>query len=105
MLKLLGTLAMMLIVMSSSNALVRVPNVQAQMTTCTSTTSAVIADKIANGYSWRKHRSEFVTGKAIAGLEMLSSSSLTTITAFKALIQSVMRSAVNKVLYAGRIAY
>jgi hypothetical protein len=105
MLKLLTILAAMLTIVSSSTSLIRVPNVQAQMTTCTAITSSVIADKIANGHSWGKHRNEFGVGRAIAGLAMPSSPRVTTVSEFKVLIQSVMGSAINKVLSAGRKAY
>lgn len=94
-----------LAIVSSSIILIDVPNVRARTTACTATTSAAIADKIANGHSWGKHRSEFVVGKVIAGLAMPPSPKVTTVAKFKSLIQSVMGSATNKALSAGRKAY
>ncbi len=94
-----------LAIVSSSIILIDAPNVRARTTACTAKTSAAIADKISNGHSWGKHSSEFVVGKVIAGLAMPSSPKVTTVAEFKSLIQSVMGSAKNKALSAGRKAY
>jgi hypothetical protein len=80
------------------------PSAQAR-STCTATTPAAIASKIANGHAWKKHRSEFVAGKAIANLPMPATPRVTTIAEFKALIQSVMASNTNKSLSRRRKAY
>jgi hypothetical protein len=70
MTKLIGVFLAVLTIMSSSTILVIRPSIQAQTTTCTVTTSAVIEDKIAYGHSWGKHSREFVAGNVIAGLAM-----------------------------------
>lgn len=80
------------------------PNIQAQ-NTCTATTTTAIASKIANGHAWGKHKSEFISGKVIAGLAMPASPRVTRIAEFKALIQSIMSLSTNKVLSSGRKAY
>jgi hypothetical protein len=74
-------------------------------TVCMATTNAEIADRIANGHSWRKHRSEFVAGKVIAGLEMPATPKVTTVAKFKSHILSVMSSPTNKALFRSRKAY
>jgi hypothetical protein len=58
MIKLISTFLAVLTIISSSTMLVVDPNIQAQTTACTVTTSAVIADKIAHGHSWGKHSHE-----------------------------------------------
>jgi hypothetical protein len=95
-----------LVVSSSSSILISLPIAQAQTPTgCTATTTAAIAGKIANGHAWRKHRSEYITGTVIAGLAMPASPRITTIPAFKTLIQSVMGSTTKKALPKSRKAY
>jgi hypothetical protein len=105
MIKLISAFLAVLTIISSSTIHVVRPSIQAQTTTCTVTTSAVIADKIAYGHSWEKHRREFVTGNMIAGLAMPSSPKVTTVTEFKVLILSILGSAKNKALSAKRRAY
>jgi hypothetical protein len=105
MLESITKLALSLAIIGSSSIFAGSPNVQAQAPACTATSSAAIADKIANGHSWGKHSSEFVAGKVIAGLAMPKSPKVTTVTEFKAHIQSVMGSATNKALSSGRKAY
>jgi hypothetical protein len=73
--------------------------------TCSATTPATIAGKIASGHAWGKHRSEFVSGKNIANLPMPTSPRVATIAEFKSLIQSVMASNTNKPLSRRRKAY
>jgi hypothetical protein len=81
-----------------------VPSAQAKGA-CMATTPAAISNAIANGHAWRKHRNEFVAGKAIANLAMPGSPQVATIAEFKSLIQSVMASHTNKSLSRRRKAY
>lgn len=105
MLESISKSATALAIIGSSSVFIGSPNVQAQTPACTATTSAAIAGKIANGHSWGKHSSEFVAGKVLAGLAMPASPKVTTTAEFKVHIQSVMGSATNKALSAGRKAY
>jgi hypothetical protein len=105
MIKLVSVFLTVLTIISSSPILVDRPNTQTQTTTCTGTTSAVIADKIARGHSWEKHSREFVAGNVIAGLTMPSSPKVTTVAEFKVLILSILGSAKHKALSARRKAY
>jgi hypothetical protein len=105
MLRFLGTYAAALAIIGLSTILTSVPNLKAQTTACTTTNSAVMSEKIANGHSWGKHKNEFVAGTMMAGFAMPSSPKVTTLTEFKALIQSVMGSTITKALSAGRKAY
>jgi hypothetical protein len=70
MIKLISAFLAVLTIIGSSTILVIRPSIQAQTTTYTVTTSAVIADKIAYGHSWRRHSREFVASNVIAGLAM-----------------------------------
>jgi hypothetical protein len=102
--KLFSAFAVMLVVIISGSSVILIACAHTP-TGCTATTITDIADKIANGHSWRKHSGEFVAGKVIAGLAMPASPKVTTISEFKSLIQSVMGSATNKSLTKNRKAY
>lgn len=64
-----------------------------------------IAAKIASGHAWRQHKSEFVSGKVIAGLAMPSSPKITSSSSFKTHVLSVISSGKKKSLNRGRKAY
>lgn len=101
----LRTIAAVTVTTLTSLLAINVTPAQPQAQLCAATTTPTIADKIANGHSWGKHSSEFVAGTVIAGLTMPASPKVTNVAEFKALIQSVMGSTVNKALSNGRKAY
>lgn len=73
---------------------------------CSATTHDAIANKIANGHAWRKHKDEFVEGKIMAGLAMPASPKVTSSAEFKSHLLSVMSSGAHKNLSGGgRKAY
>lgn len=72
---------------------------------CTATTSATIADKIANGHSWPSHSAEYPAGTVMAGLAMPASPVVNSIATFKSHVITAMGSATNKALSNGRKAW
>jgi hypothetical protein len=85
--------ALLLITMSSLHA------------QCTATTYPEVAETIAHGHSWGKHRNEFVTGVVMAGLAMPSSVQVTNVKEFESHILSTISSSTNKTLSNGRQAF
>jgi hypothetical protein len=85
--------ALLLITMSSLHA------------QCTATTYPEVAEKIAHGHSWGKHRSEFAPGVVIAGLAMPASVQVTNVKEFESHILSTVSSSTNKSLSNGRRAF
>lgn len=71
---------------------------------CKETSKGSIANRIANGHSWGKHKDEFVAGKKMAGLAMPDKPKITSSGEFKDHISKVM-SGSSKKLERGRAAY
>lgn len=80
-------------------------NVTSAYAACPVSSNDGIAAKIASGHAWRNHKSEFVSGKVIAGLAMPSSPKITSSSSFRAHIFSVISSGKKKSLKSGRRAY
>ncbi|MDD2368786.1 MAG: hypothetical protein PHQ90_05740 [Sulfuricurvum sp.] len=72
---------------------------------CTATTYPEVAEKIAYGHSWEKHRNEFTAGIVMAGLAMPSSVQVTNVKEFESHILSIISSSTNKSLSNGRRAF
>lgn len=72
---------------------------------CPATTYPEVAEKIAHGHSWGKHRNEFVSGVVMAGLAMPSNVQITNINEFQSHILSTISSSENKILSHGRQAF